>query len=620
MPGRIRDEDVEEVRSRVDFVEVVREHLALRSAGAGSFKGLCPFHDEKTPSFHVRAATGHYTCFGCGESGGVFDFVMKMNALSFPEAVERLAAKAGVDLRYEQGGVTPRMQQGQRSRLVQAHQQAARFYQEQLCTPAAAIGREFLTQRGFDEQACSTFGVGYAPGTWEALVTHLRAQHFSTEELVTAGLAKQTERGLRDRFVGRLVWPIADLSGEIVGFGARKLDEADPGPKYLNTPETPLYRKSTLLYGADLAKREIARRQQIVIVEGYTDVMACHLAGVGTAVATCGTAFGDDHVKVARRLLADQSEFRGEVIFTFDGDAAGQRAAVKAFALDHYFLTQTFVAVSAEGLDPCEVRLRHGDAAVRELVATRTPLFEFAIRDALGHHNLDTAEGQVGALREAAPMVAGIRVDDLRAEYVRRLSGWLGVDAARVNAAVQRANRVIASAPLAQPTTSAEAPHEEPLPSTVDVAAAGVEREVLRVALQLPHLLGGALTGLTPPLFTVPGYAAVAAAVVAAAADPTAWADPQQWVYRVRHACADDTVRTRVARLAVEPSTGPAQEQYAAAVLARLHEMDLTRQIVHLKSKLQRMNPVTSPQHRSLFAEVIALEQRRRDLRELAFG
>jgi DNA primase len=619
MPGRIRDEDVELVRSRIDFVEVVREHLALRGAGAGSYKGLCPFHDEKTPSFHVRAATGHYTCFGCGESGGVFDFVMKMDALTFPEAVERLAAKAGVDLRYEEGGVTPRMQQGQRSRLVQAHQAAAQFYQEQLRTPAAAAGREFLTQRGFDEQACSTFGVGFAPGTWEALVNHLRSKRFGAEELVTAGLAKQTPRGLRDRFVGRLVWPIADLSGEVVGFGARKLDEADPGPKYLNTPETPLYRKSTLLYGADLAKREIARRQQIVIVEGYTDVMACHLAGVGTAVATCGTAFGDDHVKVARRLLADQSEFRGEVIFTFDGDAAGQRAAVKAFALDHYFLTQTFVAVSADGLDPCEVRLQHGDAAVRELIATRTPLFEFAIRDALSHHNLDTAEGQVGALREAAPMVAGIRMDDLRTEYVRRLAGWLGIeDVTTVTAAVRRANRVTASG--AAPARHPEAAEDELDPSTVDVAAAGVEREVLRVALQLPHLLGAALAGLQPPLFTVPAYAAVAAAVVAAATDPAAWADPQQWVYRVRQAAADDQVRTRVARLAVEPSTGPAQEHYAAAVLARLHEMALTRQIVQLKSKLQRMNPVTTPEHRSLFAEVITLEQRRRDLRELAFG
>lgn len=619
MPGRIRDEDVEEVRARVDFVEVVREHLALRSAGAGSFKGLCPFHDEKTPSFHVRAATGHYTCFGCGESGGVFDFVMKMDALTFPEAVEQLAAKTGVQLRYEQGGAAPRLQHSQRSRLVQANAAAALFYQEQLRTPAAQVAREFLTQRGFDEQACAQFGVGFAPGGWEALVAHLREQRFTTEEMVNAGLAKRTERGVRDRFVARLVWPISDLAGEVVGFGARKLDENDPGPKYLNTPDTPLYRKSHLLYGTQLAKREISRRQQVVIVEGYTDVMACHLAGVGTAVATCGTAFGDDHAKVVRRLLADQNEFRGEVIFTFDGDEAGQRAAVKAFALDQQFLTQTFVAVSADGLDPCEVRINHGDAAVRDLVATRTPLFEFAIRDALSHHNLDTAEGPVAALREAAPMLAGIRIDDLREQYVRRVAGWLGLDTTTVAAAMRRARR-------GAPTGVSAAPPDPAVDEGVDVAAAEVQREVLRVGLQTPHLLGPALAELDPHLFTVPAYAQVAEAIVAAAAaaaasmHPAPWEQPQQWVHAVREAAADDQVRARVARLAVEPSTGPAQEHYAAAVLARLHEMALTRQIVALKSKMQRMNPVQSSEHRTLFVQVIDLEKRRRDLRDLAFS
>ena len=180
------------------------------------------------------------------------------------------------------------------------------------------------------------------------------------------------------------MWPIRDLSGDVIAFGARKLDPEDDGPKYLNTPETSLFRKSTVLYGADLAKREIAQRRQAVIVEGYTDVMACYLAGVPTAVATCGTSFGEDHIKVLRRLIMDSDSFMGEVIFTFDGDAAGQRAAQRAFGMEAKFATQTYVTVEPNGLDPCDLRLAHGDGAVRDLVARRVPLFEFAIKGVLG--------------------------------------------------------------------------------------------------------------------------------------------------------------------------------------------------------------------------------------------
>ena len=205
------------------------------------------------------------------------------------------------------------------------------------------------------------------------------------------------------------MWPIRDLSGDVIAFGARKLDDEDDGPKYLNTPETSLFRKSTVLYGADLAKREIAQRRQAVIVEGYTDVMACHLAGVPTAVATCGTSFGEDHIKVLRRLLMDADGLRGEVVFTFDGDAAGQRAALRAFGMEEKFVTQTYVTVQPDGLDPCDLRLAHGDAAVRDLIARRVPLFEFAISGELEHYDLNTTEGQLAALDEAAPIVAAIK-------------------------------------------------------------------------------------------------------------------------------------------------------------------------------------------------------------------
>ncbi|MCW2606495.1 MAG: primase, partial [Frankiales bacterium] len=439
MAGRIRDEDVVAVRERAQLADVVVESgVQLKSAGGGRLKGLCPFHDEKTPSFNVNPTVGYYMCFGCGESGDVISYVRKNGLLSFVEAVEHLAGRYGVELRFEQGSSAPRQSGSARARLVEAHRKAIAFYTEQLGSPGAQHAREFLATRGFDQAAAASYGLGHAPAGWDVLVKHLRAQGFSSEELVASGLASEGKRGPIDRFRDRLVWPIRDITGDPIGFGARKLstDPADDSPKYLNTPETSLYKKSHVLYGVDAAKKEISRRRQAVVVEGYTDVMACHLAGVPTAVATCGTAFGPDHIQVIRRLLMDQDELRGEIVFLFDGDAAGQKAALKAFGEDQRFVAQTFVAVSPGGMDPCELRLAKGDAAVRDLVASRVPLVEFAVKSALSQYDLETAEGRVQALGAAAPMVARIKDRALRPEYARRLAGWLGMEVEVVTARV----------------------------------------------------------------------------------------------------------------------------------------------------------------------------------------
>src|SRR5215468_3485743 len=427
MAGRIRDEDVALVRERSAIGEVVGEYLQLRTGGADSLKGLCPFHEEKTPSFNVTPSKGLWYCFAEGEGGDVIKFVQKIDNLGFTEAVERLAKRAGIELRYEQGGHIPGQEQSHRRRLIEAHRAAAEFYAEQLDTPAAAIGRDFLSSRGFGLADARRFGVGYAPAEWEALTRHLRGRGFTEAELMAGGLASQGRRGPVDRFRGRLMWPIADLTGDVIAFGARKLAADEDGPKYLNSPETPLFKKSSVLYGADLARREIAQHRQAVVVEGYTDVMACHLAGISTAVATCGTSFGEGHITILRRLLMDDSQFRGEVIFTFDGDAAGQRAALRAFSLEEKFVTQTFVAVQRDGLDPCDLRLQQGDAAVRDLIAQREPLFEFAIRSVLAEHNLDTAEGRLAALDAAAPIVGKIKDRGLRQLYAVNLDRWLGM-------------------------------------------------------------------------------------------------------------------------------------------------------------------------------------------------
>lgn len=439
MAGRISQADVEEVKARTNIADIVGERVALKSAGVGSMKGLCPFHDERSPSFHVRPQVGFYHCFGCGESGDVYTFLRKMDHVTFTDAVERLAARIGYTLHYEEGG-GPAPETSGRARLYAANQAAAAWFQAQLSTPEAEAARRFLGERGFDAGAAAHFGVGYAPKGWDGALKALSAEGFTREELTTAGLMSQGQRGVYDRFRGRLVWPIRDVTGQTVGFGARRLYEDDKGPKYLNTPETPIYHKSQVLYGLDLAKRDISRADQVVVVEGYTDVMACHLAGITTAIATCGTAFGTDHITVLRRVMGDDSA-SGEVIFTFDPDAAGQKAALRAFAEEKRFSAQTYVAVAPEGLDPCDLRLNRGDAAVRALLEHKQPMYEFVIDRRIADFDLASVEGRIGALRAAAPIVADIRDSSLRPGYTRVLARRLGMDLSEVRPAVERAAR-----------------------------------------------------------------------------------------------------------------------------------------------------------------------------------
>ncbi|MCA1274595.1 DNA primase, partial [Streptomyces sp. 7G] len=425
MAGRINDDDVKAVRDAVPIDAVVSEYLQLRNAGGGNLKGLCPFHDEKSPSFQVSPSKGLFHCFGCQEGGDTIAFVMKIDHLSFSETVERLAAKAGITLRYEEGGYNPSHQRGERIRLIEAHQAAAEFYVRALESPEAEIGRKFLAERGFDQEAATHFRVGYSPAGWDHLTRYLRGKGFSDKELITSGLSQDGRRGPIDRFRGRLMWPISDTAGDIVGFGARKLRDDDNGPKYLNTPETPVYKKSQVLYGIDLAKKDIAKASRAVVVEGYTDVMACHLAGVTTAIATCGTAFGNDHIKILRRLLMDNGSAR--VIFTFDGDSAGQKAALRAFEDDQKFAAETYIAIAPDGMDPCDLRLVKGDDAVRDLVEPRTPLFEFALRQIVGRYDLETPAGRAAALDEAAAVVAKIKTSSVQREVAVQLAGLVGI-------------------------------------------------------------------------------------------------------------------------------------------------------------------------------------------------
>ena len=607
MSGRIRDVDVTYVRDHSPIDEVVGEYVQLKGAGGGQKKGLCPFHDEKTPSFHVTPSRGYFHCFGCQTGGDVIAFVMKMDHLTFTETIERLAERIGYQLTYEQGSGGGKAPAGQRSRLISAHVAAVNFYREQLQLPEASHARELLMKRGFEKSACDDFEVGYSPDQWDALTKFLRGQGFTIEEITLAGLSKEGQKGPIDRFRNRLMWPIRDISGDVVGFGARKLasDEEDQGPKYLNTPETPIYKKSQVLYGLDRAKKEIAKKRQAVIVEGYTDVMAAHLAGITTAVATCGTAFGDEHIRILRRLLMDDDAFRGEVIFTFDGDAAGQKAALRAFGDDQKFVTQTFVAVEPSGMDPCELRQHQGDAAVRDLIARRVPLFEFAIKSAIKQYDLTNADGRVSALNAAAPLIGKIRDTSLRPEYARSLAGWLGMEVEVVTAAVKKNTSPPVKNQSEVPATS----NWRPDPNEPRLM---LEREVLKARLQMPALVRQ-WHDLEKNAFSHPAYVKLREFI-----------DSQTDLEAVSLESAEsDELKSFITELTVEPirTTGEISDRYVSSITARLNEVALSRSIAEVKSSLQRLNPIENEnEYNATFTQLVEMESRRRSLRELALG
>ena len=642
--GLIRDEDIALVRERADLADIVGTYVTLKPAGGGAYKGLCPFHDEKTPSFHVRPDRGWY-CFGCGEGGDAIGFVMKHDGLGFGQAVEHLADRTGVQLRYAEGGDTaPRRDGPSRQRLLAAHRAAAELYTDALAGADAAPARAFLTARGFDREAAEHFGVGFAPKDGDAAYRHLRQKGFTDTELVTAGLVGQGQRGHYDRFRGRLVWPIREPSGDVIGFGARRvLDDDRIEAKYLNTPETPLYKKSTVLYGLDLARREIARTSRAVVVEGYTDVMACHLAGVTIAVATCGTAFGEEHGRVLRRLLHDHEEYRGEVVFTFDGDEAGQKAALRAFSTDQQFAGQTYVAVEPDGLDPCDLRLRAGDAAVRELVARRVPLYRFVLGNVVSRYDLDRADGRVDALREAAKLVSSVRDKAKVDGFARELAAMIGVEVEEARTEVRRAagqpDRAVGGRPQQRPAAGPGGPggppgpagpgERRPLPDLRDPRFQ-LERETLKLVVQHPGLVSGVVGDLGDNDFSHPVYRAVWDAVTALGG-PGAVAG-EVWVGKLRDLlgggdgpdqrdeAGGPTVQA-VNALAVEPLLREPDPAYALQHVLRLQELTALRRISQLKSKLQRTNPVEeATAYNRMFGELVALESHRRALRERAIG
>lgn len=635
--GRIPDSDIQAIRERAPIDEIVGEYVQLKPAGYDSLKGLSPFKDEKTPSFHVRPQRGYYHCFSTGKGGDVFSFLMEMEQVSFPEAVEAVAQKIGYHINYQGGSTGARDEKpGTRRRLIAANKAAHEFYRQQLETPQAAAGREFLLDRGFSKEIIYEFECGYAPEGWDTATKHLLRMGFSFEELEAAGISKMGKRGPIDRFHRRLLWPIKDLSGNVIGFGARKLYDDDKLGKYMNTPETMLYHKSKVLFGLDLAKRNIAEQHQAVVVEGYTDVMAMYAAGVKTAVASCGTAFGPDHLQVLRRLMLDDSYFHGELIYTFDGDEAGQKAAMRAFEGEQKFTGQSFVSVAPDGMDPCDLRLARGDAAVRDLVADRIPMFEFVIRSVISEFSIDSAEGRLQALRRAVPVVAQIRDQPLQREYARRLAGWVGwpdpeevLHQVRQEARRPKKEQRPRFASLEQ-TSSIPAQSNAPVMHIPGPREPHLwpQREALKLALQYPQIAGSYFDGITDDAYSNEAYRTIRRAI-STLGGVTAGAEQPgvEWLAAVAGEMPDLMARNFVSELAVEPiklgETGNPDtdlEAYADSVLSRLQEARVGDQVAQLKAQLGRMRPSDDEEsYNSLFADLVALEQARRELNDRAF-
>jgi DNA primase len=620
VPGRIRRSDIDELRSRINIADVIGQYVTLKQAGAGSMKGLCPFHDERSPSFHVRPQVGFYHCFGCGEGGDVFTFVQKIDSRGFTETVEHLAEKTGFTLTYEDGQAAP--DRKNRSRIFAANTAAEEYFRAQLHEPQADVGRAFLADRGFDQLAAEAFGIGYAPNSYDALSGHLTKKGFTVPELIEAGLVSQGDRGVYDRFRGRLIWPIRDVTGQTIGFGARKLTDDDKGPKYLNTPETEVYHKSRVLYGLDLAKRDISKKRQVVIVEGYTDVMACHLAGITTAVATCGTAFGADHIPLIRRVMGDNEnsleQKRGEVIFTFDPDEAGQKAATKAFYDQDKFTANTYVAVPPEGLDPCDVRLNQGDEALVQVIESRRPMHEFMIRRILDQVDLNTVEGRADGLRSAVDVVKTIKDPIIRDGYARELAGWVGMDPAEVTALIRQRPSAPVKAPLSAPSAQTENQETQPAYSVSSLPqdpVTGMERDVLTVLIQLASdIPQERAVKVLQGHFTHGALQVVRDAMVSAFDHygKPSWA--QALVDEV-----PDTLTVFVQQLAVFPlpERGDNLARYGSGVTSSFLDRDLLRKKAELLGLLQRLDQESDPdRYREIQRSLVEIETARRQLRE----
>lgn len=626
--SRILKNNIATVRERIRLDDIVGETVTLRASGAHTLKGLCPFHDEKSPSFQVDPQKGFWHCFGCSQGGDVIDFVQKIDNLSFAEAVEKLADKLQYTLTYEDLGSTEASEYARKRVLYKVMEEAHQYYRDMFTQlPTQHPAKLFLTERKFGVEDTKFFQLGYAPQEWNGLTTRLTAAGYTVEDLVDAGLTVERDTRFYDRFRNRLLWPITSPTGKTVGFGGRKLGNDDKGPKYLNSPETLLYHKSHVLYHLNEARKHVTNENRVVIVEGYTDVMAFHAAGIRTAIATCGTAFGPDHVSVLRRAIGDDGSFNGDVIFTFDGDTAGRAAAIKSFNLDARFTRHTAIAATVNGLDPCDVRLRDGNTGLKKMLENKTPLFEYVLTTTLAEHDLTTGEGRSTALDAAAPILSQIRDDVLRNNYDRWVANRLGMDAWKVSRHVRlhgntTTTRIHATTVDENVETSLE---DDASSDTFGNLTPGsdrwVERESLKCAIQHPWFVRDWYASVDATAYTTPQHKKVHHLLTQSFPQSPKVDDPPDrmkiWLDTI-NAEADPNIGRLLALLTLEPVTLDTNfekvEQHCRETLVKLLDIDARRMVEGAKAQLAGLDP-TAPEFAKLYKWLISLEGYRKILR-----
>lgn len=575
MPGRIIDQDIEEVRQRSDIVEIISGYLQLKRAGR-TFKGLCCFHQEKTPSFTVDPSKQLYHCFGCGAGGDVFTFLRQLEGLSFTEAAERLAERTGITLRYEGG---TKAGSGTRRQLIEAHAIAADFYESLLQTSHEATApRRYLEGRGFSPDDAKRWQIGFSPHGKDTLYRHLLQKKIGSKEIVESGLALVGDDGQhRDRFRGRIMFPVRDVSGHVVGFGARAM--GDDQPKYLNSPETLIYRKAKILYGLNEAKTEMVRSGRAVVCEGYTDVIGLFKTGINDAVATCGTAIGEDHFALIKR-------FCDRVILAFDADTAGAIASERGFGIHSKVGIEVLVAPIPAGKDPADLALTEGAEGTQAILDEAVPLTRFVLEAEIARQRIDTPEAKAKAVRAAAAILSTEPNRVARSEHAFWVARRIGVEVDQVLREFSEFSEGRTARAVARPVR---------LPGHVKV-----EREALSILMNSPSFLEQTNQWLTTDHFTQPDHRILFEAL--------SGSSPER-IVPIMNQLPDDATR----RLAAELALAPVLTQDAEEVFLRLEEFRLRRQIDALRAKLDGLDPTADAQEfDAIFKELLKLEELRR--------
>jgi len=586
----ISDDDIQQIRNRVNLVDVIAEHLPLKKSGR-TWRGLCPFHNENTPSFHVDPAKQLYHCFGCGAGGDVFTFLQKKEGLDFREAIEALAGKIGYTL-----ADTTSARSGAKSRLLAVCEQASQFYARELAGSGGAGARAYLLKRNLDA-LITGYGLGLSPD-WSSVIDFLKSQGFTEAEILKAGVAGRSERGkVYDRFKGRLIFPIMDSQGRPVAFGGRVLD--DSSPKYLNSPETPLYHKGAVLYGLAQAKNVCVKEDTAIVVEGYTDLLALVGADITNVVATLGTAFTLDHLKLLSRFAA-------RIILVFDGDEAGLNAAERSFEfIDHQRLPgyevlaglvdktnlEMAVAVLPGGLDPADFINKRGSGDFLTLVAAAKPLLNFLIDRIIARHQTKST-GSIISANEAAKLIRKLPSPVAQEEYMRYLADRLNMSYDVLTQEIARTKNTVAG---------------RSKPRTISLPSA--ERELLKIILSAPDK-AAALNDVGVEHWPEPQLKQLGTVLKSmTAGKPNSALD---FLHKV-----DPELRDLVSELLIEPVPETDTDDYFGEIFLKLKELAVERQIIILRKHLDETDS-KDKKFDELFSKLMSLEYKRRKLKDQA--